>query len=452
MELSVDFIEQTKKLFGEERYSRFEEGLSEEPVVSVRVNPRKHGAEFTAPTVKWASDAYYLDSRPSFTADPLFHAGCYYVQEASSMFLEQVFRQYVNEPVRVLDLCAAPGGKSTHALSLLPEGSLFVANEPLPQRASVLAENIIKWGVPATMVTRNEPADFSPFREFFDMIIVDAPCSGEGMFRKDARAVAMWSTANVKTCVARQRTILSDIWDSLRPGGLLVYSTCTFNVHEDEEMVAWIRDELGAEVLPITTSPDWEVTGNLTNDDAPVYRFIPGHTRGEGFFLALLRKDGDAPVTQPRPQRSRPTTLPKGCDSAKKWISSAEEYTFAMDGDTLTALPTQHKLAINALQSRLKVLHCGVPIATVKNNKMLPQHQLAMSTALNREAFPSVELSCEQALAYLHREALSLPSAPMGIILFTYKNVPLGFAKNVGNRVNNLYPAEWRIRKDPMEL
>lgn len=452
MELSVDFIEQTKKLFGEERYSRFEEGLSEEPVVSVRVNPRKHGAEFTAPTVKWASDAYYLDSRPSFTADPLFHAGCYYVQEASSMFLEQVFRQYVNEPVRVLDLCAAPGGKSTHALSLLPEGSLFVANEPLPQRASVLAENIIKWGVPATMVTRNEPADFSPFREFFDMIIVDAPCSGEGMFRKDARAVAMWSTANVKTCVARQRTILSDIWDSLRPGGLLVYSTCTFNVHEDEEMVAWIRDELGAEVLPITTSPDWEVMGNLTNDDAPVYRFIPGHTRGEGFFLALLRKDGDAPVTQPRPQRSRPTTLPKGCDSAKKWISSAEEYTFAMDGDTLTALPTQHKLAINALQSRLKVLHCGVPIATVKNNKMLPQHQLAMSTALNREAFPSVELSCEQALAYLHREALSLPSAPMGIILFTYKNIPLGFAKNVGNRVNNLYPAEWRIRKDPMEL
>ena len=452
MELSVDFIEQTKKLFGEERYSRFEEGLSEEPVVSVRVNPRKHGVEFTAPTVKWASDAYYLDSRPSFTADPLFHAGCYYVQEASSMFLEQVFRQYVNEPVRVLDLCAAPGGKSTHALSLLPEGSLFVANEPLPQRASVLAENIIKWGVPATMVTRNEPTDFSPFREFFDMIIVDAPCSGEGMFRKDARAVAMWSTANVKTCVARQRTILSDIWDSLRPGGLLVYSTCTFNVHEDEEMVAWIRDELGAEVLPITTSPDWEVTGNLTNDDAPVYRFIPGHTRGEGFFLALLRKDGDAPVTQPRPQRSRPTTLPKGCDSAKKWISSAEEYTFAMDGDTLTALPTQHKLAINALQSRLKVLHCGVPIATVKNNKMLPQHQLAMSTALNREAFPSVELSCEQALAYLHREALSLPSAPMGIILFTYKNIPLGFAKNVGNRVNNLYPAEWRIRKDPMEL
>lgn len=368
------------------------------------------------------------------------------------MFLEQVFKQYVDTPVRVLDLCAAPGGKSTHTLSLLPEGSLFVANEPLPQRASILAENIIKWGVPATMVTRNEPADFTPFKEFFDIIIVDAPCSGEGMFRKDARAVAMWSTANVKTCVARQRAILTDIWESLRPGGLLVYSTCTFNAHEDEEMTAWIRDELGAEPLPVKTAPEWGVTGNLTEDNAPVYRFIPGHTRGEGFFLALLRKDGDAPAAQPRPQRSRPTPLPKGCDSAKKWMSATEEYTFTMNGDTLTALPTMHKPAMDALQSRLKVLHCGVPVATVKNNKLLPQHPLAMSAALNRDAFPQVELTCEQALAYLHREALSLPDAPMGIILFTYKDTPLGFAKNVGNRVNNLYPAEWRIRKDPMEL
>lgn len=452
MELSLDFTEYTKKLFGEERFARFMDGLDDEPVVSIRINPRKRVADPIGEPVKWASDAFYLTSRPSFTADPLFHAGCYYVQEASSMFLEQVFKQYVDTPVRVLDLCAAPGGKSTHTLSLLPEGSLFVANEPLPQRASILAENIIKWGVPATMVTRNEPADFTPFKEFFDIIIVDAPCSGEGMFRKDARAVAMWSTANVKTCVARQRAILTDIWESLRPGGLLVYSTCTFNAHEDEEMTAWIRDELGAEPLPVKTAPEWGVTGNLTEDNAPVYRFIPGHTRGEGFFLALLRKDGDAPAAQPRPQRSRPTPLPKGCDSAKKWMSATEEYTFTMNGDTLTALPTMHKPTMDALQSRLKVLHCGVPVATVKNNKLLPQHPLAMSAALNRDAFPQVELTCEQALAYLHREALSLPDAPMGIILFTYKDTPLGFAKNVGNRVNNLYPAEWRIRKDPMEL
>jgi len=452
IELSADFAEKTKALFGEERYSQFSSALEAEPVVSVRHNPAKRASELFGEPVAWAEDACYLDSRPLFTADPLFHAGCYYVQEASSMFLEQVFRQYVDAPVRMLDLCAAPGGKSTHALSLLPEGSLFVANEPMPLRAGVLAENIIKWGAPNAVVTRNEPADFAPFKEFFDIIVVDAPCSGEGMFRKDARAVSMWSPSNVKTCVARQRAILSDIWDSLRPGGLLVYSTCTFNPHEDEEMVAWVRDELGAEVLPVAVSDEWGITGNLVTDDFPVYRFIPGFTRGEGFFLALLRKDGDGEVTQPRPVRSRAAALPKACNIACSWVKNSHEYNFVVENDTVVAYPRQHQAVIAALQSRLKVLHSGVAVAAVKNNKLLPLHRLAMSVALDREAFPSVELTCEQALAYLHREALALPSAPMGVILFTYKNVPLGFAKNVGNRVNNLYPAEWRIRKDPMEL
>lgn len=452
MELSKDFVEQTRTLFGEERYMRFSSALDAEPVVSVRHNGAKRAADLCGEPVAWAADACYLDTRPLFTADPLFHAGCYYVQEASSMFLEQVIKQYVDEPVRVLDLCAAPGGKSTHALSLLPEGSLFVANEPVPMRAGVLAENIIKWGSPCAVVTCNEPADFAPFKEFFDVIIVDAPCSGEGMFRKDARAVSMWSPANVKNCVARQRTILTDIWGSLRPGGLLVYSTCTFNPHEDEEMVAWVRDELGARVLPVAASPEWGITGNLTGEDFPVYRFIPGFTRGEGFFLALLRKDGDGCVAQPRPARSRATALPKACNAACSWLKNYHEYNFVVENDTVTAYPRQHQALIAALQSRLKVLHAGVAVAAIKNNKLLPLHKLAMSVALNREAFPTVELTLEQALAYLHREALALPTAPMGVILFTYKNIPLGFAKNVGNRVNNLYPTEWRIRKDPMEF
>lgn len=367
------------------------------------------------------------------------------------MFLGQVLKQYVENPVRMLDLCAAPGGKSTHALSLLPEGSLFVANEPVPLRASILTENIIKWGAPNTVVTRNEPADFAPLREFFDIIAVDAPCSGEGMFRKDARAVSLWSPGNVKSCVARQRSILTEIWQTLRPGGLLVYSTCTYNPHENEETVAWMCDEFGAEVLPIETSESWNITGNLIGKEFPVYRFIPGHTRGEGLFLALLRKEGEGTVSQPRPARSRPTPLPKGNADIKTWITSPD-YTFVMDEDCVTAIPTKQQAAISALQSRLKVLHCGVPVATIKNKKALPLHQLAMSNILNQEAFTTTELSLEQALAYLHREALTLPDAPMGILLFTYKNAPIGFAKNVGNRVNNLYPAEWRIRKNPIEL
>ena len=451
MELPKEFIEQTSALFGQERYSRFEAGLKEEPIVSVRTNPCKPYAEWNGEKVAWAGNGRYIGNRPSFTADPLFHAGCYYVQEASSMFLEQAIRQYVDTPVRMLDLCAAPGGKSTHALSLLPAGSLFVANEPVPLRASILAENIIKWGAPNTVVTRNEPADFAPFKDFFDIIVVDAPCSGEGMFRKDPRAVTLWSPGNVKTCVERQRSILTDIWQTLRPGGLLVYSTCTFNARENEETVAWISDELGAEVLPVEISNEWNITGNLTGSEHPVYRFIPGYTRGEGFFLALLRKEGDGKVSQPRPSRQKPAPLPKNHSDIKSWILSPD-YIFTVEGEDVIATPMEHQAAISALQSRLKVLHSGVPVATIKNKKALPSHQLAMSSILNREAFSTVELTCEQALAYLHREALTLPEAPMGIVLFTYRNAPLGFAKNVGNRVNNLYPAEWRIRKNPMDF
>ena len=374
MKLDAGFIDRTETLFGKERFARFVKALEEEPVVSIRHNTFKQCGCAGSVAVPWAADGYYLEQRPVFTADPLFHAGCYYVQEASSMFLEQVLKQYIDTPVRMLDLCAAPGGKSTHAISQLPQGSLFVANEPMPLRAGVLAENVIKWGCPSTVVTRNEPADFAPFKDFFDIILVDAPCSGEGMFRKDARAVSMWSPGNVKTCVARQRTILSDIWGSLRPGGLLVYSTCTFNSHEDEEMVAWVRDELGAEVLPVAVSPEWGITGNLTGGNFPVYRFLPGFTRGEGFFLALLRKDGDGEVAQPRPTRSRPTPLPKACNAACSWLNTPEKYAFTVENDTIVAVPREHQTAIAALQSRLKVLHSGVAVAAVKNGHRFKIH------------------------------------------------------------------------------
>ena len=447
-QLPIEFAEYTKNLFGEQRYERFIAGLMSEPVVSVRCNPTKYVAEVSDDFVSWAGNAYYLDNRPLFTADPLFHAGCYYVQEASSMFLEQVIRQYVNNPVRMLDLCAAPGGKSTHALSLLPEGSLFVANEPVPLRAAVLAENIIKWGNPSAVVTRNEPADFAPLKSFFDIILVDAPCSGEGMFRKDERALTMWSSANVKKCVTRQRAILAEIWDSLRPGGLLIYSTCTFNQYEDEEMVAWVRNELDAEVLPVDILQEWGITGNLVNEEFPVYRFIPGITRGEGFFLALLRKKGDESAASLRSARLRMNILPKTYDSLKSWLFSSSDFSYIIEDDKAIALPLQHQTAMIVLKSILKVLHCGVPLAVIKNKKVFPLHQLAMSCVFDKTAFSVIELSLEHSIMYLRGESFSLQTAPLGTVLFTYKNVPLGFAKNVGNRVNNLYPAEWRIRKE----
>lgn len=451
MKLNADFVNRTEALFGKELYARFSQALDVEPVVSVRYNTRKLIANDDLRVVPWATEGRYLSSRPVFTADPLFHAGCYYVQEASSMFLEQVIKQYVNEPVRALDLCAAPGGKSTHLHSLLPQGSMLVSNEPMPLRAQILAENITKWGNPSSMVTKNMPADFAGFREFFDLLVVDAPCSGEGMFRKEPKAVEQWSVSNVEMCAKRQKEILADIWPSLRPGGLLVYSTCTFNSEENEQNVRWIAEELGAEVLELNVSPEWGITGSLVDDKLPVYRFIPGATEGEGFFLAVFRKDGDGALSQPRQPRLQ-LAASKIKSEVEKYLQNPELFNFVQNDDVVVALPKEHTAAMVALQQKLCVLHCGLPVASVKNNKLLPLHPLSMSTSLRKEAFNVVELELEQALMYLHRETLSLPSAPMGFLLLTYMGQPIGFAKNVGNRANNLYPAEWRIRKNLLDL
>ena len=451
MKLNADFVNRTEALFGKELYARFSQALDVEPVVSVRYNTRKLIANDDLRVVPWATEGRYLSSRPVFTADPLFHAGCYYVQEASSMFLEQVIKQYVNEPVRALDLCAAPGGKSTHLHSLLPQGSMLVSNEPMPLRAQILAENITKWGNPSSMVTKNMPADFAGFREFFDLLVVDAPCSGEGMFRKEPKAVEQWSVSNVEMCAKRQKEILADIWPSLRPGGLLVYSTCTFNSEENEQNVRWIAEELGAEVLELNVSPEWGITGSLVDGKLPVYRFIPGATEGEGFFLAVFRKDGDGALSQPRQPRLQ-LAASKIKSEVEKYLQNPELFNFVQNDDVVVALPKEHTAAMVALQQKLCVLHCGLPVASVKNNKLLPLHPLSMSTSLRKEAFNVVELELEQALMYLHRETLSLPSAPMGFLLLTYMGQPIGFAKNVGNRANNLYPAEWRIRKNLLDL
>lgn len=452
MELNADFAQRICELFGEERYRRFSEALGDEPVVSIRCNERKFSPDDALDAVPWASAGRYLAERPMFTADPLFHAGCYYVQEASSMFLEQAVRQFVTAPVRALDLCAAPGGKSTHLLSLLPSGSMLVSNEPVPQRAQVLVENVVKWGNAAAVVTKNEPADFAPFRNFFDFVLVDAPCSGEGMFRKDAFAVEQWSVSNVELCARRQKEILADIWDSLRPGGLLVYSTCTFNREENEDCVEWIARELGAEPLEVAVEPGWNITGSLTAEGLPVYRFIPGYTSGEGLFMAVLRKEGDAPLAQPKKISRIQTASAKVKAEASAWLVNGEDFDYIMQGDCVVAMPKAHTNAMLALQQKLRVLHCALPLCEVKNNKLLPVHALAMSSELRAEAFANVALDRKQALAYLHRDVLVLDNAPLGMLLLTYEGTPLGFAKNVGNRANNLYPAEWRIRKNPLDL
>ena len=393
---------------GEERFNRFMGAFEEEAPVSIRLNPLKMSqrdgsfdtstiSQKNRPSVTWCPEGFYLEGRPQFTFDPLFHAGCYYVQEASSMFVTHVLRSLFtvhsslftihSSLFTILDLCAAPGGKSTAAISVLPEGSTLVSNEPIPTRAQILLENITKWGWPNCIVTNNYPRDFRKAKAKFDIILCDVPCSGEGMFRKDPNAIGEWSLQNVEKCWRLQREIVADAWACLNPGGILIYSTCTYNIKENEENVRWIMETYDAEPITIPTDPSWGITGSLLPGfDAPVYRFIPGFTRGEGLFMAVLQHRGTVPCVSKERQRLNYTgTVP----------------------------------------SVLKRLTADLPEGD----------------------HPRIDLSYHDALNYLRGEALVLPpDTPKGIITVTYKGVPLGPVKNIGNRANNLYPKPWRIK------
>ena len=299
MQLPEDFIRETRQLMGEERFNSYLEAFEEEAPVSIRLNPRTQRGQspcvLAASDVPWCEEGYYLEGRPQFTFDPLFHAGCYYVQEAASMFVTHVLRELSNlSPLNALDMCAAPGGKSTAMLSVLPEGSTLVSNEPIPTRAQILLENITKWGAKNCIVTNNYPRDFKKAKTKFDLILCDVPCSGEGMFRKDPATISEWSMQNLEKCWRLQREIVADAWECLNPGGILIYSTCTFNTKENEGNVRWMMEEYDAEPIDIPIDPSWHITGSLLDGfDAPVYRFIPGITRSEGLFVCVLKKRGE---------------------------------------------------------------------------------------------------------------------------------------------------------------
>ena len=450
MALPKEFINILGEILEADERDRLLNALQTEPQVSIRFNPLIPDAESLAlqslecsadGRVPWAGNAVYLDHRPQFTLDPLIHMGCYYVQEASSMFLEQAVRKCVSGPVKALDLCAAPGGKSTLLASLLPEGSLLVSNEIQRSRAQILAENMTKWGRTGVMVTCNTPKQIGQSNLMFDLIAVDAPCSGEGMFRKDEGAVTDWSLQNVEMCALRQRQIIEDIWPALKPGGYLIYSTCTFNRHEDEDNVQWIIEQFGAEAIKIDTNPEWNIKASLTQDNLPVYHFMQHLTRGEGFFLCLLRKPDGAFREIPQKLFKADPTVPAEC---RKWLNDGYEYY--VKGDSIYALPAPLASDMNQVSKELYALIPGIEIAVRKGHDWVPAHALAMSDALNMEAFNKVDITRKQALEYLHCDALRLEDAPRGIVLLTYKGIPLGFAKNLGNRANNMYPQEWRIR------
>lgn len=432
------FEQRTRAILGDE-YTLLQEALQTPPPVSVRVNSKQSGYQPSLTKVPWSKGGYYLDQRPVFTLDPLLHAGIYYVQEASSMFLEEVVRQLAPDAHRVLDLCAAPGGKSTLLSELLPD-ALLVSNEIVRSRAMILAENLIKWGNPSLVVSNNAPSDFRATPGFFDLMVVDAPCSGEGMFRKDKDAVAEWSPANVQQCSLRQQQLLTDAWDALAEGGILIYSTCTFNREENEESVAFIRDQLGAELLTV----DISAFGGIVFSGAG-YRFYPHRIQGEGFFIAALRKTSTAPSPNRMKMDIRKLNL-KPATQFTNALVPADAFRVYDDNTLVFALPRQWNDEILFLRLRLNCLVAGVQLAERKGNDLIPAHQLALSKNLNTEQFSGTEVDLTTALLYLKREAISLPDAPKGYVRICYNGHTLGWVKNLGNRSNNLYPQHWRIR------
>lgn len=440
MNLPIPFISDIKDILKDD-LPLFLDALEETSPVSVRVN-NKLPLFPSAEKVPWCESGYYLQERPLFTADPLFHAGAYYVQEASSMFLQQALEQIVTPDSVVLDLCAAPGGKSTLISQYLNKNGFLVSNEIIRSRAYILAENLIKWGNENLLVSNNSPKDFQQLPSFFDVVVVDAPCSGEGMFRKDNGAINEWSEQNVTMCAARQKDILTDMWDSLKTDGILIYSTCTYNRNENEENVKWIETELGAEFVSLNTMNFSEIT--VTGKG---YRFFPHKTRGEGFFISVLRKISDSPKSSSRKKTGKYNVrYDNTMLSLRNKLLNPDDWELIIENNIVSTVRKEHAEKVEILRNNLKTMHFGITMAEQKGKDLIPHMSLALSKSINSKDIIRVEINKETAIRYLRKEAIEMPDAEKGYILLTYQTVPIGWVKNLGNRTNNLYPPEWRIR------
>ena len=420
-----------------------------ESPTSIRLNPFKIASIKTGEQVLWCKQGYYLDSRPSFTFDPLFHAGCYYVQEASSMFIDHILH-YINKDsdgIKVLDLCAAPGGKSTLISSALKENDLLVANEIIKTRVPVLTDNLTRWGAANTIVSNNDPKDFGKLKSFFDIILVDAPCSGSGMFRKDPAAMDEWSEANVNLCHQRQERILADVYPALKEDGYLVYSTCSYSVEENENILDWLCSEFELESIRIPVEPDWGIVeSQSTQKQAWGYRFYPDKVKGEGLFAACLQKKEHSGDVPPVKDKEHQKANFKEIDQVKPYINYAANYFFFKVNDDWLVINRDHKESLAILQRYLYIKKSGIRIGKLMGKDMIPDHELALSLIVNKGQFLQTELTKEQAIQYLRRDNITgLDINDKGWSLMCYEGQPLGWAKLLPNRINNYYPKEIRI-------
>ena len=452
MPLPASLVQSLEFVKGFNRKAFEEVHASGEQVVSLRINPAKesmlNGEWSMDGDVPWCPKAYYLSQRPSFTLDPSFHAGAYYVQEASSMFLWHAVKEVIgsNTTKKVLDLCAAPGGKSTLLASYFGDG-LVVANEVIKSRAAVLVENITKWGADNVIVTNNDPSHFQSLPGYFDVMVIDAPCSGSGLFRKDPGAIDEWSEDNVQLCSQRQQRILAAVLPALKQDGILIYSTCSYSEAEDEAIADWLVSEMQMESKSLQVPVAWGIVETLSPEKKTNgYRFYPDKVKGEGFFIAVFQKKAGTDFIRLKEQS---LSLPSKIEiqQLQSFIKIPETYTFFTQGESIRTIKKQWLTDLQVLAQCLYIKKAGIEIGAIKGKDVIPSHELAVSF-LTKGLFSPVELSKEQSLQYLRRKELVLNNAPKGWQLVSFGGLPLGWVKVLPNRINNYYPAEWRILKE----
>ena len=420
-------------------------------VTSIRLNEEKWNHLFPffelEAQVPWCPSGWYLSQRPSFIHDPLIHAGVYYVQEASSMFLHralEAIRPLLTGPARILDLCAAPGGKTT-LLSSFFVNDLVISNEINRSRSNVLFENVTKWGNDNIVVTNNDPSDFKILKGFFDVIVIDAPCSGSGLFRKDPSAIEEWSQENVNHCSQRQKRIIADILPCLKQHGFLIYSTCSYSPEEDENISDWLVGDFDLETVEVDVDAGWNVVSTASaKEKAFGYRFYPDRLEGEGFYLAVFqKKEGTEFSARPR----RPSRVSKGeAEAVMKWVN-ARDLVLLPQQENILAIKERWVEDLLHLQEVLYLKKAGITVGAVKNGSLVPSHELAMSHYVS-DGINAIEVNREQAVQYLKKKDMMLDCSAKGWNVIKYQGVNLGWIKNLHNRVNNYYPSEWRLLKD----
>ncbi len=440
-----------RQMLGADEAERLFEALDTEPQVSVRYNPYKSCRPFAGEPVGWCQWGSYLAERPQFTLDASLHGGAYYVQEASSQFLAHLLRDEALEGCRVLDMCAAPGGKTTIYSTLVGRSGLVVANDINHGRTLALADNVQRWGLGNVIVTCNEPSHIGAFEQWFDVVAVDAPCSGEGMFRKMDEARDEWTPSSVDVCAARQREIVAEAWRALRPNGILLYSTCTFNSREDEGVVEWLMSEYGDALMPyddIVVDSDWGIVSQRIGA-FQCFHFYPHKTRGEGFFVAIARKmDGSVQRSTPRARRKIFTPVAKAdLREVERWVDDASQHAFRAIGDMIYGYCRDVVDDVVALSESLSVVYSGVAMGQIFKGKLRPEHPLALYVGLRRGVVPSVDVEESVAIDYLRRNDIDASCFEEGINLVCCKGLPIGFVKRIGARCNNMYPKEQRIIK-----